>query len=402
MTRMKSSLWWGSERDTLRRVLADQLFAELERLRIRNPGILPPWMWTGETTLDEFGPAAIDSLDMLSMTSAVVELLPDVTITGLMQAKHLDEWCSIIVENIYNPPREIIFRSSGSTGVPKRATHTLDHLKEEASVFATLIGAGRHRVMSAIPAHHVYGFIHSVLLPQSLGHLPVIDLRGNAPANLGTMLQPGDLVLGHPVFWDAVLRGINGFFPIDVIGITSGAPCSAETALGLGERGLARLLQVYGSSETTGVGWRDDPHGAYNLLPAWRHEGDGIAKDQLTFPIPDFLSWEGDRQFHLLGRKDGAVQIGGVNVLVEDICRALVQHPSVADIAVRPMRPDEGTRLKAFIVPADMSLDLDELQADLRRFASTILNPAERPAVYTFGPSLPRSDQNKLVDWFVQ
>ncbi len=394
--------WWGTNRRTLARVLADQLHAELRRLRLGAPGGPPPWSWTGATRLDELGPAAIDSLDLLSLSAATAELLPDGGLgPGLMQARCFGAWCDAVAGSVRRPPQHVTFRSSGSTGMPRRTTHALACLETEAGALASLIGNGRRRVLSAIPAHHAYGFIHSILLPRHLGDLPVVELRGHAPAELATLLRSGDLVLGHPAFWDAVLRGLAGTLPVDAVGVTSSAPCPAETAVGLRQAGLARLLQVYGASETGGIGWRDDPAQPYALLPGWRRDGDGLLREEQPVEVPDRLSWEEGERFRLIGRRDGAVQVGGANVIPSQVSVVLMQLPAVAEIAVRLMRPEEGNRLKAFVVPAAGAPASNELRAELHRFAMATLAPAERPGAYSFGPALPRTELGKLADWVV-
>jgi long-chain acyl-CoA synthetase len=394
--------WWGTDRRTLSRVLADQLHAELRRLRLGAPGGPPPWIWTNATRLDELGPAAIDSLDLLSLSAATAELLPDGGLgPGLMQARCFGAWCDAVAGSVRRPPRHVTFRSSGSTGVPRRTTHTLACLETEARALASLIGYSRRRVLSAIPSHHAYGFIHSVLLPRHLGGLPVVELRGHAPAELATLLRPGDLVLGHPAFWDAALRGLSGSLPMDAVGVTSSAPCPAETAIGLRQAGLARLLQVYGASETGGIGWRDDPARPYELLPGWRRDGNGLLREGQPIEAPDLLDWEDDDRFRVIGRRDGAVQVGGINVIPGQVSAVLMQHPAVAALTVRLMRPEEGNRLKAFVVPAFNAPASDELRAELHRFATANLAPGERPGSYSFGPALLRTELGKLADWVV-
>ncbi len=394
--------WWGTDRRTLSRVLADQLHAELRRLRLGAPGGPPPWSWTDATRLDELGPAAVDSFDLLSLSAATAELLPDGGLgPGLMQARCFGAWCDAVASSVRRPPQHVTFRSSGSTGTPGRTTHALARLETEAEALASLIGNGRRRVLSALPAHHAYGFIHSVLLPRHLGGLPVIELRGHAPAEFAMLLRPGDLVLGHPAFWGVVLRGLAGTLPVDAVGVTSSAPCPAETALGLRQAGLARLLQVYGASETGGIGWRDDPAQPYALLPGWRHDGDGLLREGQLVEAPDLLSWEEGDRFRVVGRRDGAVQVGGVNVIPGQVSVVLMQCPAVAEITVRLMRPEEGSRLKAFVVPAANAPACNELRAELHRFAIAALAPAERPGAYSFGPALPRTELGKLADWVV-
>ncbi len=346
-------------------------------------------------------------------------MLPDAEV-GFVGSWRLGDWCDGAAQARARPPRHVTFRSSGSTGAPARTTHRLDDLEREAAAFAVLLGA-RRRVLCAVPSHHAYGFIHSVLLPRHLapnhlapnhlapdhlapdGAVEVVELRGQAASRLASLVRPGDLVLGHPAFWEAALRGMFAALPPDVVGVTSTAPCPDGTALGLRAAGLARLVQVYGSAETAGIGWRDDPAQPYALLPGWRRDGAGLwwesqAGEGRAVDAPDRLAWEGER-FRVLGRRDGAVQVGGVNVSPEQVGARLARHPGVAEVAVRAMRPEEGGRLKAFVVPAGPGGDPGALRAALRRFAAAELSAAERPGAYAFGEALPRNGMGKLADW---
>ena len=87
---------------------------------------------------------------------------------------------------------------------------------------------------------------------------------------------------------------------------------------------------------------------------------------------------------------------------------ALLRHPAVRDAAVRLMRPDECSRLKAFIVPhaADPDPDpdpqtLDALHASIEAWAHAELMPAERPRAFSFGSQLPKSASGKHTDWII-
>jgi long-chain acyl-CoA synthetase len=374
----QSLSWWGADRATLARVLADQLDCEFRRLRLGESGGTRPWLWNATKPLDDLGATTVDSLNLMSLSVATAELLPDAGIgPGLMEAATFGAWCDAVASSVRRPPAEIIFRSSGSTGLSSRTTHQLTLLDNEAAALARILGDERRRVLSAVPANHAYGFIHSVLLPRHLGGPPVLDLRAYGPAELVGLLQPGDLVLGHPLFWTSLLQTITKPLPPDVLGVTSAAPCPAQTASGLRQAGLSRLLQVYGASETGGVGWRDDPFGSYTLLQSWRRAGDRLARGDAVLDTPDLLSWEDAERFHALGRRDGAVQVGGVNVLPEYVAAVLRQHPAVHDVLVRPMRPDEGFRLKAFVVPVPDAAPAEVLREDLRRFAALVRNRCE-------------------------
>ncbi|MBC7941380.1 MAG: 4-coumarate--CoA ligase, partial [Chitinophagaceae bacterium] len=78
--------------------------------------------------------------------------------------------------------------------------------------------------------------------------------------------------------------------------------------------------------------------------------------------------------------------------------RVLLDHPQVSDAVVRLMTPEEGSRLKAFVVPAP-DTDPTSLQADLWRWTESRLTAPERPKAFTVGEELPRSVMGKLSDW---
>ncbi len=142
----------------------------------------------------------------------------------------------------------------------------------------------------------------------------MLDIRARSPAALRALLRPGDLVVGHPAWWTAVARGLPGGLPGDVAGVTSTAPCPEATARAVTDSGLARLVQVYGSSETAGIGWREAPDAPYELLPGWLRGQDALIRGDEAVAWPDHVEWVDARRFRVLGRRDGAVQVGGVNV----------------------------------------------------------------------------------------
>src|SRR3546814_1938739 len=77
------------------------------------------------------------------------------------------------------------------------------------------------------------------------------------------------LVVGFPQIWKTLAQSaLQGGRPIppDVRGITSTAPCPPDTARLVRSAGFARLVELYGSSETMGIGWRDDPAQPYTQL----------------------------------------------------------------------------------------------------------------------------------------
>lgn len=400
--------WWRDE-GVAKRLVCDLVTGELATLR---PGWVsePGWCDDSAHLVRDIG---VDSMELVALATALSELL-HLHESGiedhLLVRPTIGEWATIVCDGLDAFSASLTFRTSGSTGTPRRCTHSLDTLWQEVETLAPLFFADRARVLLAVRTHHIYGFLFGVLLPRALG-LPasrIVDLRKALPASLATSARDGDLVIGYPDFWRAVAQG-HAALPSGVVGVTSTAPCPGDVALALETAGLTRLVQVYGSSETAGVGIRTDHRQPFSLLDFWRRSsGDANALDRLapdgtwsTITLPDRLEWSGARTFLPVARVDEAVQVGGVNVHPDRVRRCLLEHPAIADAAVRLMRQDEGQRLKAFVVPREGHVGDAVLRDDIERWMASRLSTPERPRALTFGQALPVSASGKLADWSI-
>ncbi len=396
--------WWQEE-SVLRRVVVDLVAAELALAR---PGrVLPSPPWPAERDLAR--DLGADSLDLMGAATALGDLfgfgragMGD----ALLGRPVLSDWVDAARASLARFDADLVFRTSGSSGMPKRCPHRLVDLWREVDELARVV-PGRRRVLSAVPAHHIYGFLFTVLLPQaSEDPLPVLDVRGGSPAALSGMLQPGDLVVAHPDWWRQV-AALGLAFPDDVVGVTSTAACPDAVARTLADGGL-RLVQVYGSSETAGVGWREAAGEAYRLFSYWRAAGGDVLERERAGGKPerhslqDRLEWLDEAAFFPAGRIDHAVQVGGTNVFPAYVGEVLALHPAVRECHVRAMRADEGTRLKAFVVPREDAADVAALRSELTAWLAERLAAPERPAAFSFGPALPRQPNGKLTDWIIE
>lgn len=410
---------------TIERLVRDLLLSEMAQLRPggwplpasqtgAGPEAPPPdWHWVHDL--------GADSLELLQLTTALADTLG---LHELAQAQALFEqprwahWQAMAHSHWQQPPERLRFRTSGSTGTPRSCWHALPHLWEEMCAMATVIGPAR-RVVSAVRSHHIYGFLFTVLLPHALRPeqpLPVLDLVGLPPIGLGHQLAPGDVVVGFPDWWRAALRATPEW-PDGVVGVSSTAPCPPELSDACLQAGLHRLLHVYGSSETAGIGWREWPQQTYTLFPHWHRvpsepqtlQRNGLTPEAapLSATLQDTLQWAhphhkpGDadtaRCFTPGPRVDGAVQVGGVNVHLGLVQARLARLPGVQDITVRLADLQGQPRLKAFVVPTpDAPADLPE---QLLAWARQHLAPPARPVHITQGQALPRNGMGKLCDW---
>jgi long-chain acyl-CoA synthetase len=396
--------WWRDEA-VMHRFICDLIASELSAMRRTAHtaiGALTP-----ETHLNR--DLGVDSLELMGLATALAQAL-HMHESGiedyLLVRQTLGDWRTIAQASLEKFSAQMTFRTSGSTGQPKSCVHALHALWQEVQEVAPLL-SGCTRLFAAVPSHHIYGFLFTILLPRalSLDSRSVLDLRQSSPARLAREMREGDVVIGHPEFWRMVMRVIPAF-PVALTGVTSTAPWPADIDAGLRAAGLHRMLQIYGSSETAGVGWRtciDEPYELFSFWQRANQDGNVLIRKGETEGIhaPDLLTWQGKRRFQPTGRLDHAVQVGGINVFPQKVRRALLSHPEVADAAVRLMRPDEGNRLKAFIVPRDPGADAIRLSEKLGVWTGQRLGAAEQPRAFSFGTSLPLDEKGKRGDWII-
>lgn len=382
------------DRESIRRVMQDRLRAEIAQQRADAAEDLPAFPWGDDLPIGAEGLGA-DSLARLTLAGAVNEMfhLHAAGVEDLLLARRrFGGWIDVVRRGLAAGVRRIGFRSSGSTGAPVLYRHDMDVLMAEAAGHAARLRPGR--VLSAVPAHHIYGFVWSVLVPLAAG-CPVADIRGGLPDDLNAR----DVIVSFPDHWDYIAK-TRPVLPA-AIGVTSTAPMPAGLAAGLLARGLGGLVEIYGSTETGGIARREAPDESFRLLPVWRfaeaRDGDVRieAADGRGCALPDIVAMTGPDAFTLRGRRDGAVQVGGINVYPGRVAAALERHPGVAAARVRP----GAGRLKALIVPADPAGDGAGLRRELRAWMARELTVPERPGALTIAAALPTGAMGKDADW---
>lgn len=374
----------------LARIVQAVVRAEVVRLRGARADASLSGSWATDLPLGDDG-LGIDSLEVFGILAALAEMF-DLDATELMDEPpqrlgDLLDWVALMPGGAL---ATITVATSGSTGRPKRCTHALADLLEEAAYFASMV-AGRRRVVAMVPADHLYGLIWTALLP-AVADLPVVERRIGARLDL----LPGDLVVAVPDQW-RVLPRLAGSLPVDVWGVSSGAPLSGDIEAAVLDGGIARVLDVYGASELSAIAVRIAPDPNYRLLPRWRLAvGDDAVIDRHGehWPLPDRVIRTGERALRPAGRRDAAVQVGGHNVWPQRVTEILRAVPGVADASVRL---GADARLKAFVVP-DGGVDAQALEQSLQERAAMLPAP-ERPVRYTYGAALPRTPMGKLEDW---
>lgn len=321
----------------------------------------------------------------------------------------------------------LVVFTSGSSGEPDAIDKRLAQLDAEMHTLQAAFGEridadGVATVAATVSHQHIYGLLFVVLWSLAAGR-PFLARRLDYLEALPTALQgePGVLVASP-----AHLRRVPDEPALARAGaqlravFSSGGPLPPEAATEC----LLRLghspIEVFGSSETGGIAWRqramDGDH--WRPLPgiAWRADGEMLEVRSPHLPTPDWTGTadrvrpaagpRGDDGFLLLGRADRIVKIGEKRVSLTAIERALVDDGQWVAEARALVLPDVGggPRLGVVAVPGPAGHDclaLEGRRALGQRLAARLLAQVERVALprrWRFVPALPVNPQGKVTE----
>lgn len=326
---------------------------------------------------DELGLDSLSRLDLIHRVSQFFCLYESGVDDYLLIRPRICDWVSLIASHIQRMGDSfcLTFETSGTSGKPKRIKKSVKLLQEEVVSFLSSAEPAisrTSRIISLVAPHHVYGFIFSCLLPSVLG-IKSVNLHQRPFLGLAEKTRPGDLIIATPLIWHRLSRD-GSVFAKGVNGVTSSAPSTEETWSVQHLNGLKMLIDVYGATETAGLGVRYRYKDPFELLSHLSRKDGAIfhaSNEAAALPVQDHLAWLGKRQFIVNGRIDDVVQISGNNVslgMVKDI---------LADVeGVRTLKVSlKGERLTAAVEPLS-GMDGAYLSDQLRARARAFLPPS--------------------------
>jgi long-chain acyl-CoA synthetase len=352
------------------------------------------------------GPLAIDSLTLVGLATACATLLnlfENGNEDTLLGQRTPAQWAAIVGQA---NPSKLAFKTSGTSGTPKIIEHSLAMLRDEAKFWASLLPDNIERIVAICPAHHIYGFIWTTLIQEALQNrlgklIEVLDVGFENLAS--STFKTNDLIVSVPTIWDFIATSKMAL-PKDVTLVSSTAPLSVNTAATLRDRQqVLAMFEIYGSSETSAVGFRYAA-GPYELIPQLQRSAteenfvvrQGEDGEFRRLSLQDHLQWDADRKFTPTKRVDDVVQLGGHNVSPQWVKEQIAQSPEIKECAVRTFDQNGKVALKIYLVLQNDSEDnRHQLIWNLRqRLAAHAM-----PRSFAFGTSLPKTETGKLADW---
>jgi len=314
----------------------------------------------------------------------------------------------------------LVVHTSGSTGQPQAIPKKLSQLMSEVGSLEQVFGQrlGDAEIVATVSHQHIYGLLFKVLWPLSAGRT-IHALSVNFPEQLVQLLAQRDCALiASPAHlkrlpehldWQAGKQSLRAIF-------SSGGPLAAETAYTVGDMLGHVPFEVYGSSETGGIAWRQRQAGVIESWEALPRVDLRIEEDLLEVRSPhlyqaDWLRLADKAQLTdkgrllLQGRSDRIVKIEEKRISLDAIEQALLTSELVSEVRVIADHeiPGQRQKLSAFIVATEQGrqqLALEGKRAfnlHMRAVLSDVVEAIALPRRWRYLEQMPVNAQGKTT-----
>ncbi len=323
------------------------------------------------------GLSSIQVMELAAYANSFFHLFDNPEPPALLRIYTLQGWASAILKSREQLNQFITFKTSGTSGESKLVTHSIENLEAEISYLQTIIPKPK-QVISLVPSNHIYGFLFSVILP-ALWRVPVLFSKSVTKAQLNN----NSFIIGTPFNWHYLHASLNQQ-PVKCWGVSASAPFNNNLYQSLSLQGF-QITEIYGSTETAGVGYRKSADSAFTLFDYWNFQTDENRivhkKTGKSFLLMDNIQIKSERIFMVEGRKDAAVQIAGNNVFLNQVKQKIISINNVSACEIFAKSDIAGVKLSASIylqrnLKADQQHCLNKMQAELK--------PEEFPALIDF------------------
>jgi uncharacterized membrane protein/acyl-CoA synthetase (AMP-forming)/AMP-acid ligase II/3-hydroxymyristoyl/3-hydroxydecanoyl-(acyl carrier protein) dehydratase len=241
----------------------------------------------------------------------------------------------------------IIMYTSGSTGKPKAVLQRLTEFEADNRFIISKWGDEflKRKLCSTVSQHHIYGILFSILLPFTLG-IPLRRRRIEFPEEIEKLSDTEYMIITVPAFLKRAVEmessaNLNLKSPWI---FTSGGALGFDTAQKTSEVFGFWPVEVYGSTETSGIAWRQSVNGQEWTVfdnAAISRNKDGCLiirspyiKDPAGFETADMVEILEDGRFLLKGRIDSVVKIEEKRISFPEIENRILQSGLAADVCV--------------------------------------------------------------------
>jgi 4-coumarate--CoA ligase (photoactive yellow protein activation family) len=318
---------------------------------------------------------------------------------------------------VVDPLAPLTLFTSGSSGTPKPVHKTLAQFNAEVHTLERQWGESLSSatILASVPHHHIYGILFRVFWPLAAGRAFDRTVSADPLALQARIDQYGSVVvISTPVQlsrWPD-LPAFDTLNPAPLAFFSSGGPLDAETAGKFTDRFGNAPLEVYGSTETGGIAWRQqNKTDAWQTMPGIlvRNTEDGalsVRSPHLDlddwYRTDDQVHFDSDGRFRLLGRLDRVIKLDGKRVSLAGMEAGIARHAFVTQVAVAPLANTSRERLGAVVVLSEAGNEAlrtngrGSLVKALRRHLAAYFDLVVLPRHWRFRLALPYDARGKL------
>lgn len=324
--------------------------------------------------------------------------------------------------------------TSGSSGKPLAISKTLTQLGQEVQSLETLWGGeiNDSRVISTVSHQHIYGLLFRILWPICAQrafyqhNFEFIEDLSNKLNHIGRCI-----LISSPTHLSRLPQGLNTSHLEKFVNsvFSSGAPLNKEDSAIAYSFFQASINEVFGSSETGGIAWRqqhNEQRQYWQSLPKVQFRIDQQSKcleiqsthlaDSNWYLTSDLAEAIDKHSFNLLGRSDKIVKVEGKRLSITAMENRLAAETSVLEARIISLEKNVNSKRVEIGAAIVLKTEGQNLLAQLGRRAFSqklkdiLLTQFERPLLprrWRFVHEFKRNSQSKvlhqdLVDLFMQ
>ncbi len=256
----------------------------------------------------------------------------------------------------------IFLFTSGSTGKPKAVPQRMKEFEEDNAFIISKWGQefNSRKLVTTVSQHHIYGFLFGISLPFTLG-TPFRRRRVEFPEEFEKMTDESYILIATPAFLKRTVEVEETLQMKNIWIFTSGGAVSPELAEQCGKLFKFYPLEVYGSTETSGIAYRQQNKDGLLWTPfanakLWLGE-DGCLriispyiKNPEGFATADLAEFQDDGRFLLKGRSDSIVKIEEKRISMTEVENRLLESGFVKEVKVVAMTNDVRQYLACALV----------------------------------------------------
>ncbi|MGS2723239.1 AMP-binding protein [Porticoccus sp. GXU_MW_L64] len=312
--------------------------------------------------------------------------------------------------------------TSGSTGEPKCEAKQLKQIVAELDSLQNSWGSrlGNAVTVATVSHQHIYGLLFKILWPLAAGRAFV----SNSYQDPQALLEDADnFAACNWVASPAHLKRLHAALPWErarqqqIAIFSSGGLLPADSARQLEQWLGEPPIEVYGSTESGGIAWRqqwdgqqpgDDWRAFAGVELSQGERGELLLRsphlpEGVTLAMADAVKMTSEDTFQLLGRLDRIVKIEGKRLSLPELENRLQQNSAVSEARVLLLEQDGRQQVGAVVVLSEKGQGLyqkqgksalaRQLKSQLGFFYEAVLLPRK----WRFVEQLPMNAQGKLL-----